>query len=302
LLKKFDSLFVTVNLSLSGQLPALRKFSIYNAFVTMPDNQKLLATKALNARRNILRMIYSAQASHLGSSMSVVEMLVAMYSVADISKILERSDSRDRIIVSKGHAAAGTYAVMHEFGLMTEETLFTYHKLNSKLQGHVSHGVEFVEHSTGALGHGLSVGVGHAAYLKSKKLLSRVLVLCGDGEIQEGSIWEALMLASTKELNQLILLVDTNGISSIKETEEIINTGDLKDRFSGFGLRVIEVDGHNAFEIQKAIFTSSDGTSPLVIICKTIKGKGVSFAENQPIWHYRSLNEELFTEAMEHLK
>jgi transketolase len=270
--------------------------------VTKIDNRKLLASQALNARRNIIRMIHAAQASHLGSSMSVVEMLVAMYSVADIPKIIERADSRDRIIVSKGHAAAGTYSVMHEFNLMSEQKLFTYHKLNSRLQGHVSHGVKYVEHSTGALGHGLSVGVGHAIYLKSKKLTSRVMVLCGDGEIQEGSIWEALMLATTKKLNQLVLLVDSNGISSIKATEEIINTGNLKDRFLGFGLRVIEVDGHDAFAIQNAILTSSDGTAPLVILCKTVKGKGVSFAENQAIWHYRSLNNELFNEAIEGLK
>jgi transketolase len=266
------------------------------------NNQETLKSKALSARRNILRIIHAAQASHLGSSMSVVEMLVAMYSVADVSKILENADSRDRIIVSKGHAAAGTYSVMHEFELMSEETLFTYHQLNSRLQGHVSHGVKYVEHSTGALGHGLSVGVGHAIYLKSKNLDSRVMVLCGDGEIQEGSIWEALMLAATKKLNQLILLVDVNGISSIKGTEEIINTGNMKDRFAGFGLRVIEVDGHDAFAIQKAILTSSEGTEPLVLLCKTVKGMGVSFAENQPIWHYRSLNDELFSEAMEGLK
>ena len=270
--------------------------------VPIINSQETLELRALSARRNILRIIHAAQASHLGSSMSVVEMLVAMYSVSDISKIVEKADSRDRIIVSKGHAAAGTYSVMHEFDLMSEETLFTYHKLKSRLQGHVSHGVKHVEHSTGALGHGLSVGVGHAIYLKSKNLDSRVMVLCGDGEIQEGSTWEALMLAATKKLNQLILLVDVNGISSIKGTEEIIHTGNMKDRFTGFGLRVIEVDGHDAIAIQKAILTSSSGTEPLVILCKTVKGMGVSFAENEPIWHYRSLNDELFSEAMEGLK
>lgn len=265
-------------------------------------SQESLSAKALSARKNILQIVHAAQASHLGSSMSVVEMLVAMYSVADIPKILNKSQSRDRIIVSKGHAAAGTYSVMHEFGLMSEETLATYHKLNSKLQGHVSHGVSYVEHSTGALGHGLSVGVGHAVFLKSKNLSARVMVLCGDGEIQEGSIWEALMLAVTRDLNQLILLVDVNGISSIKGTEEIIHTGNLSDRFLGFGLRVIEVDGHDAKAIREAILTSEDGLKPLVILCKTIKGKGVAFAENQPIWHYRSLNNELFEEAMDGLQ
>jgi transketolase len=253
-------------------------------------------------RRNIIKILHAAQAGHLGSSMSIVEMLIAIYSVADVSKIVEKSDSRDRIIVSKGHAAAGTYSVMHEFGLISEESLLTYHKLNSKLQGHVSHGVTNVEHSTGALGHGLSVGVGHSIFLKSKGFSSRVMVLCGDGEIQEGSIWEALMLAVTKNLNNLVLLVDVNGISSIKGTEEIINTGNLRDRFLGFGLRVIETDGHDSNAIQQAILTSNDGLNPLVILCKTIKGKGVNFAENQPIWHYRTLDSELFSSAMDGLK
>lgn len=265
------------------------------------SSQESLSSKALSARKNILRILHAAQASHLGSSMSVVEMLVAMYSVADISKILDRSESRDRIIVSKGHAAAGTYSVMHEFGLMSEETLVTYHKLNSKLQGHVSHGVSNVEHSTGALGHGLSVGVGHAIFLKSKGVESRVMVLCGDGEIQEGSIWEALMLAVTKNLNQLVVLVDVNGISSIKNTEEVINTGNLRDRFRGFGLRVKELDGHDVDAVREAILTSGDGENPLVILCKTTKGKGVAFAENQAIWHYRSLNDELLEDAMDGL-
>jgi transketolase len=266
--------------------------------VPINSSEELLSLKALNARKNILRILHAAQASHLGSSMSVVEMLVAMYSVADLSKILDRSESRDRIIVSKGHAAAGTYSVMHEFGLMSEQTLLTYHKLNSKLQGHVSHGVSNVEHSTGALGHGLSVGVGHAIFLKSKGLNSRVMVLCGDGEIQEGSIWEALMLAVTKNLNQLVVLVDVNGISSIKKTEEVINTGNLRDRFLGFGLHVKEVDGHDVIDIRRAILTSEVGDKPLIILCKTTKGKGVAFAENQPIWHYRSLNAELLENAL----
>ncbi len=263
------------------------------------NNAESLSVKAANARKNILRMLHAAQAGHLGSSMSVVEMLVAMYSVSDIEKIRKKSESRDRIIVSKGHAAAGAYSVMHEFGLMSAESLFTYHKLNSKLQGHVSHGVEHVEHSTGALGHGLSVGVGHSIFLKTNSFSSRVMVLCGDGEIQEGSIWEALMLAVTRNLNQLVLLVDVNGISSIQGTEEVIHTGNLRDRFLGFGLRVIEVDGHDAEAIQKAILTSEDEINPLVILCKTTKGKGVDFAENQPIWHYRTLSDELFAKAMD---
>ncbi len=266
------------------------------------ENEENLAEKALNIRKNIIKILHKSQASHLGSSMSVVEMLIAMYSVCDIEKILNKSDDRERVIVSKGHAAAATYSTMKEFGLVDQHTLETYHMPKSRLQGHVSHGVNYVEHSTGALGHGLSVGVGHSLFLKSKGYSSRVMVLCGDGEIQEGSIWEALMLASTKKINQLILLVDVNGISSIKSTEEIIDTGHLKDRFLGFGVRVIEVDGHDSLAIKRSILTSSEADAPLAILCRTIKGKGISFAENDPLWHYRSLDKELYLQAMESLK
>lgn len=261
-----------------------------------------LSDLALSARINIIKMLHSSQASHLGSSMSVVEMLVSMYSVTDISEILAQSESRDRVIVSKGHAAAATYAVMHEFGLVSEDALSTYHQKGSKLLGHVSHGVEFVEHSTGALGHGLSVGVGHAVFLKMKGHSSRVMVLCGDGEIQEGSIWEALMLAATRQLNNLIVLVDVNGISSIKATEKVIHTGELADRFKGFGLRVVETYGHDADALQRTILAAETDNRPLVILCKTVKGQGVSFAENQAIWHYRSLSEDMRDQALEGLK
>jgi transketolase len=264
-------------------------------------NQKL-SDIALSARTNIIKMLHSAQASHLGSSMSVVEILVAMYSATNIGKITTGSKSRDRVIVSKGHAAAATYAVMHEFGLVTKENLTSYHQKGSKLLGHVSHGVRYVEHSTGALGHGLSVGVGHAVFLRNKGYTSRVMVLCGDGEIQEGSVWEALMLAATKKLNNLVLLVDVNGISSIKATEEIIHTGELSNRFQGFGLRVEEINGHDAEAILGVILTSQEDTRPLVILCKTTKGRGVSFAENQPIWHYRSLSDEMRDQALEGLE
>jgi transketolase len=234
--------------------------------------------------------------------MSVVEMLISMYLVSDVKKILAGAKDRDRIIVSKGHAAAATYAVMNEFGLMENETLHTYHQIGSMLQGHVSHGVKFVEHSTGALGHGLSVGVGHAIYLKSKAYDSKVMVLCGDGEIQEGSVWEAVMLATTKKLDNLFLLIDVNGISSIKGTEDIISTGELSDRFRGFGFNVMTVNGHNIMEIKSALENKTLNSFPTVILCSTIKGKGVSFAEGEPIWHYKSLTDDLLNKALEELK
>lgn len=259
------------------------------------DSLKEIAVKS---RKDILRILHSGKASHLGSSMSIVEMLTAIYSMCDIQAIQDWVLDRDRVIVSKGHAAAATYSVMHQFGLIKTEELNTYHQSGSHLQGHVSHGVQFVEHSTGALGHGLSVGVGHAYFLKSKGSNKKVFVICGDGEIQEGSIWEAVMLAVTKGLGNLIILVDANGISSFQATSDVISAGDLSKRFEGFGAAVCSVDGHKIEEIQKAISDFGSETKPLVVICHTTKGKGVSFAENQAIWHYRSLSDELLDTAM----
>ena len=205
---------------------------------------------------------------------------------------------RDRIIVSKGHAAAATYSVMKEFGLISKSTLETYHQRGSLLQGHVSHFVNYVEHSTGALGHGVSVAVGHAIYLKMIKSKSRVLVLCGDGEIQEGSVWEALMLASSLTLTNLKIFIDNNKISSITETEKVLSTGPIKNRFEGFGLNVFELDGHNRTEITNHLKLPHNNSKPNVFICNTVKWKGISFSENQAIWHYRTLNLEMKQRAL----
>ena len=253
-------------------------------------------------RRRIVEMLHSSGAGHLGSSMSIVEMLYSAYSVSNIKKILGWERDRDVVIVSKGHAAASTYAVMNHFGLISAQDLMTYHQPDSNLLGHVSHDVPYVEHSTGALGHGLSVGLGRAIFQKNHMMKSRTMVICGDGEIQEGSIWEALMLASTKKVNNLILMVDVNKISSIKGTESIISTGSLKSRFEGFGLRVLEVDGHSVEKLSQALKTNFDNISPLVILCDTVKGKGISFAENQAIWHYRTLSAELYADSLGELR
>ena len=249
-------------------------------------------------RLTILDMLYRAKASHLGSSMSVVEMLVAMYGSTQVEKIRDRAPDRSRVIVSKGHCAAATYATMAHFGIVPMALLDTYHTDNSLLAGHVSHAVRGVEHSTGALGHGINVAVGCAIGLRARKVEAALaLALVGDGEIQEGSVWEALMLASHLKLNNFVALVDNNRISSITDTAKVLDMRPLAQRFAGFGLGVREVDGHDVPAILSAIRELTAGDRPGVVICNTIKGKGVPFAENQPIWHYRSLNDELYAEA-----
>lgn len=265
-----------------------------------PEN---LSKIALKTRRTVIEIIYKAQASHLGSSLSLIEILTAVYSEVDIERIESKSPARDKIILSKGHAAAALYATLHSFGLMSQEQISAYHQVGSLLQGHVSHGVEFVEHSTGALGHGPSVAVGHALAQNILSSNSITYVICGDGEIQEGSVWEALMYARTKELGNFVLIIDNNGISSITETKNVINYGSLRNSFAGFDLDVHELDGHDLIAITTLLRQIRDepGTRPHVLICDTIKGKGVSFAESEPIWHYKTLNHETFNQALEEL-
>ena len=249
-------------------------------------------------RRKIVEILFSSQASHLGSNMSVVEILDSIYGYVDLDLIKLKSEDRDFVIVSKGHCAAAVYSTLNYYGLLSDEDINGYHSTKSLLQGHVSHGVESVEHSTGALGHGLSVAVGIAIGKKSKNIGGNVYVILGDGEIQEGSIWEALMLASSLKLTNLKIFIDNNKISSITETEKVLSTGPIKNRFEGFGLNVFELDGHNRTEITNHLKLPHNNSKPNVFICNTVKGKGISFSENQAIWHYRTLNLEMKQRAL----
>jgi len=243
-------------------------------------------------------MLYRGKASHLGSSMSAVEMLIAMYEATDVQKIRDRAPDRSRVIVSKGHCACATYATMAHFGILPKALLETYHSDGSLLAGHVSHAVPGVEHSTGALGHGINVAVGCAIGLRARQMNHALaLTLVGDGEIQEGSVWEALMLASHLKLKNFVALVDNNRISSITATSKVLDMQPLRARFEGFGLNVRRVDGHDVAAILSAIRELTSADRPGVIVCDTVKGKGVPFAENDPIWHYRTLNDELYAEA-----
>jgi len=254
---------------------------------------------AKRVRRTVLQMLASSNASHLGPNMSVIEILIAMYSSVDIDLIKNHDSSRSRVVISKGHCAAATYAVLSDFKLLPSKLLKDYHKDNSYLAGHVSHMVPFVEHSTGALGHGINVAVGCAIGLRSRGFTnSKVLTLVGDGEIQEGSVWEALMLVGHMQLPNFVLLVDNNKISSIRWTREVINLEPLSSKFAAFGLSTYEVDGHSIDDICGAIAKVELSSRPGVVICNTTKGKGIKFAENDPVWHYRTLTQDLLTQAL----
>jgi transketolase len=263
----------------------------------------ITSTNAHQTRVRALEMLYRGRASHLGTSMSIVEMLTAIYESIDVERIKTHDPARDRIIVSKGHGAAAAYSALAQFGVLPADEAATYHTDGSMLSGHVSHMVPGIEHSTGALGHGLPVSVGIALGLRSKSYSSsRVFVIVGDGELQEGSNWEALMLASHLRLANLVILLDNNGISSITKTSDVINMNPIAGRFTGFGFAVHEVDGHDVSALKAVIESIRQNDEPSVMICNTVKGYGIPFAENDPMWHYRTLNDETYGEAVAALR
>jgi len=251
-------------------------------------------------RRRILDIAYKSQASHIGACLSVVEMLLSIYGNIDLLKIRNKVDDRDRVIVSKGHSAAALYVVLNYVGLLSDKELGTYYQNNSILGGHVSSAVIAVEHSTGALGHGLPVAVGISIGLISKKMGSNVYVLVGDGELHEGTNWEAIHLAGHLGLNNLCLLIDYNGLSGIGRINDCCSIEPLKERLESNGFETHERDGHDqggidfTLQLQKLRGTGH----PMAIICHTVKGKGVSFMENNNTWHYKSLGKEDYEKAI----
>jgi len=248
-------------------------------------------------RKTILHIIHNGGASHIGSALSLVEILDGVFKNCDIEKIKKEQIDRDRIILSKGHGTSALYSTMFHHKLISENELNTYFKNGSVLGGHTSHHVPFVEHSTGALGHGLPVGVGMAIGLRSKKLDSKVYVIVGDGELHEGSNWEAIMFAGHEKLKNLVVLVDCNELSQVGNLNDCCSIEPLESKFRSFNFQVFDVDGHNEQEIDQAI-KICDSELPKVILCRTTKGKGISFMECNNLWHYKSPQGEDFEKAL----
>lgn len=253
-------------------------------------------------RQLILDIISKGKAAHIASCFSVVDILHAVYSSVDIEKIRSRDQNRDRVILSKGHAAAALYATLTQFGLMNENELRSYHLDGSLLCGHVSHHVPAVEHSTGALGHGLAVGLGIAMGLKARGVDSRVLVVTGDGELHEGSNWEAIMLAGYRQVNNLCLLVDQNRLCQIGDIDQCCSLDSLAAKLESFRFETYEVDGHNEAEMHRILIKTRLSLRPVALICKTKKGKGVSYMEGNNLWHYRTPSGQEFERANMELK
>jgi len=240
-------------------------------------------------RRNILKMVHCSQSGHLGGGLSSVEILTVLYQKC-MKNYTEWENSpqhnaRDRFVLSKGHASAGLYAVLAQKGYFPIEELMTFRKIHSRLQGHPNTHLPGVEVATGSLGQGLSLASGIAIALKLDKNPAHVFALMGDGELQEGSCWEAFMHAPHRKLNNLTAIIDRNKLQIDGATEQIKGLEPLADKLKAFNWNVIEIDGHNIEEVFEALEKSKKSDIPTAIIANTVKGKGVSFMENQCGWH-----------------
>ena len=252
-------------------------------------------------------MIHAAKSGHPGGSLSCVEILSVLYNkimfVPSAWKISVDFDKRDRFVLSKGHASAALYSILAQKGFFPVEELMTFRKLGSRLQGHPSTrtGLEGIEVSTGSLGQGLSIATGVALALKLNNNPANVFVLLGDGEMQEGSVWEALMSAAHKKLDNLIIVIDKNNLQIDGDTNDVKSLEPLNDKLESFGWNIKEVDGHNEDELEKAFIEAKKSTKPFAVIANTIKGKGVSYMENNASWHGKAPNDDELKIALEEL-
>ena len=255
---------------------------------------------ARRLRLHALRMTSAARSSHIGSCLSMADILAVLYgSFLRVRPAEPNWPDRDRLIVSKGHAAAIVYAALAEAGFFSLERLTSFGVEGETLAGHVAHsGNPGVELSTGSLGHGLSVAAGMALRLKRQQGPARVLALLSDGECDEGSTWEAALFAPHHGLDNLICIIDYNKIQSFGRVETVLALEPFADKWRAFGWHVQELDGHSHEALERAFEIAAAAPAPAVLIAHTVKGKGVSFMEDDLLWHYRSASPEQLLAAM----
>lgn len=258
---------------------------------------------AWRIRRHAIEMTHLSKGSHIGAVLSMADIIAVLY--ADIMKIYphdSKNDNRDRFILSKGHAGAGVYVALAETGFFPVELLKTHYSNGSKLSGHVSHkDVHGVELSTGSLGHGVCVASGMALAAKRDGKGHRVFVIMGDGECDEGSVWETALFANHFRLSNLVVIVDHNKLQSLDLCENTLELLDLSQKWKAFGWSVAEVDGHDHEQL-KEVLKENKTTKPLCVIAHTVKGKGISFMENKVLWHYRDPQGEDYANAVSELE
>ena len=263
-----------------------------------------LKKKSCELRKDVVRMIARAGSGHPGGSLSVIDILTVLY--YHEMKNIDPSDphrvDRDRMILSKGHANPALYAVLADKGFFPKEELMTLRQLGSRLQGHPDRKkLPGVDSCSGSLGQGTSVAIGLALGAKAAHLDNRVFVVVGDGEIQEGQTWEAAMSAADYKLDNLTWIVDNNHLQIMGAVDSVMAEGSLQDKYRAFGFEVISVDGHNYEQLIAALDRKVTG-KPKCIVANTIKGKGVSFMEDQVNWHGVALNEEQLEQALAELE
>lgn len=258
----------------------------------------MLKETAKEVRKKILKMIYDSQFSHIGSALSCSDIMTVLYfKILSVDPENPTKEDRDRFILSKGHACTALYAVLAQRGFLPQEILDSYSKDGSKIFGHSTMNSSFgIETSTGSLGHGLPIGNGMAL------AGNRAFVLMGDGECDEGSVWEAALFASHHKLDNLTAIIDYNKIQAFGDTNKVLNLEPLRDKWISFGWAVKEIDGHNLEEIEETLknLPFEEG-KPNLVIAHTIKGKGVSFMENKLAWHYKSPTKEQYEQALNEL-
>lgn len=267
-------------------------------------NNKELEIKAYNIRKNAVTAVYSASSGHPGGSLSSADLMAVLYfDEMNVDPKNPKMEDRDRFVLSKGHCSPALYGTLAEAGFFDKEELKTFRHIDSRLQGHpdMKH-IPGVDMSTGSLGLGISAACGMALSAKAYKKDYRVYALLGDGEIEEGQVWEAAMYAPHYKLDNLCIFVDLNGLQIDGSTVEVMNSSPLDKKFEAFGWNTLTIDGHNYDEIKKAL-RDARGTKgkPTAVIMKTVKGKGVSYMENSVKWHGVAPNEEEYEKAISEL-
>ncbi len=258
-------------------------------------------------RRNIIKMVHNSKSGHVGGAMSAVEILTVLYQkIMNVYPQWDKDanfEKRDRFVLSKGHASAVYYSVLSQKGFFPQEELMTFRLFGSRLQGHPNTHLPGVEVATGSLGQGLSMAVGMALGLRLDKNPAHVFCYLGDGELQEGSCWEAFMHAPHKKLNNITAIIDRNMLQIDGDVEKVKALEPLADKLKAFNWNVVEIDGHDLNQVYDALKSAKENSSdkPTAIIAHTTKGKGVSFMENQAGWHGKAPNDEEMEKALAEL-
>ena len=270
------------------------------------DKNKSIELKksAKEMRTVMIEMGYRCGSSaHFGGGLSMVEVLVALYGhVLNYKNNDPRWEDRDRFILSKGHGVLGFYAALYTFGLIGKKEIMSFQQNESEFIAHPIMDLDFgIESSNGSLGHGLSLGVGIAMAARLKKKAFKTFVMLGDGECNEGSVWEAVMCASHHKLNNLIAIVDRNSMQNDGESIDIMSFSSMESVWRGFGWNVASIDGHDLDSLVENLVPEKTTDKPTVIIANTIKGKGISFMENVASWHHGTLTQKTYDQAIEEL-